>query len=164
MDFAALFSMQEKLDEHIIQKHKLQGKDLLEDKYLALLVELGELANETRCFKFWSQKSASKREKILEEYVDGIHFILSLGIEKGYRFTGTTDGLSKQKAKSLTEQFNHCFEAVVHFRQDPSEQYYRRLFLTFLQLGKMLQFNTSDIFQAYLDKNEVNFTRQAKGY
>src|SRR5690625_6269037 len=83
MDWTTLFSMQETLDKHIIDNHQLQQKDLMEEKYLALLVELGELANETRCFKFWSTKPASARKKILEEYVDGVHFILSLGIEKG---------------------------------------------------------------------------------
>lgn len=50
---------------------------------LALLVEIGELANETRCFKYWSNKPASEREVILEEYVDGLHFILSIGIDLG---------------------------------------------------------------------------------
>ena len=51
---------------------------------LALLVEIGELANETRSFKFWSVKPASEKKIILEEFVDGIHFILSLGIECGF--------------------------------------------------------------------------------
>src|SRR3954454_6608730 len=84
MDFEKLFQMQKGLDNHIEEKHRLEDEDLFSRKILALFVELGELANETRCFKFWSVKPASARSVILEEFVDGIHFILSLGIECGF--------------------------------------------------------------------------------
>ncbi len=69
----------------VLQKeHDLQPKKIVKKKkMLALLVEIGELANETRCFKYWSNKPASEREVILEEYVDGLHFILSIGIDLG---------------------------------------------------------------------------------
>ena len=83
MDLQKLFTMQEALD-HYIQTNKQVTEDVFTKKGLALLVELAELANETRCFKFWSEKGPSEREVILEEYVDSIHFLLSLGIEKGF--------------------------------------------------------------------------------
>lgn len=84
MNTITLFKMQKALDSHIESQHGLQNEDLFERKVLALLVEIGELANETRCFKFWSVKPSSERNVILEEFVDGVHFILSLGIECGY--------------------------------------------------------------------------------
>src|SRR5690625_1141477 len=144
MNWTTLFSMQRKLDDHIKTKHNLVHENLLEDKYLALLVELGELANETRCFKFWSTKPANAREQILEEYVDGIHFILSLGIEKGYRFTKKPESSSTKLTTSLTDQFNHVFRAIINFRDEASEQNYEHLFLQFLQLGRLLQFSSED--------------------
>lgn len=164
MDWDTLFAMQQKLDEHIVENHNLEHKDFLEEKYLALLVELGEFANETRCFKFWSTKSASERETILEEYVDGVHFILSLGIEKGYFFNKQPETIQIPFGKTVTEQFNDVFQAVMTFRQDSSEQNYETLLSRFLQLGKMLDFTEKDIFQAYMNKNEVNFARQEDGY
>ncbi len=81
MELKTLFTMQRELDAYI-QKSQSVKEDVFKEKGLALLVELAELANETRCFKFWSAKGPSEREVILEEYVDSIHFILSLGIEK----------------------------------------------------------------------------------
>src|SRR5690625_3451353 len=164
MNWSTLFTMQEKLDEHIVENHHLHHENLLEEKYLALLVELGELANETRCFKFWSTKQANAREKILEEYVDGIHFILSLGIDKGYRFNETLENFTTSIKTSLTEHFNDVFQAIINFRKDASKQNYEYLFINFLQLGQMLQFATEDIFRAYIDKNEVDFARQEEGY
>ena len=81
MELMNLFTMQRDLDAYI-QKNNSVIENVFQKKGLALLVELAELANETRCFKFWSTKGPSEREVILEEYVDSIHFLLSLGIEK----------------------------------------------------------------------------------
>ncbi|GGJ68484.1 dimeric dUTPase (all-alpha-NTP-PPase superfamily) [Anoxybacillus voinovskiensis] len=55
MNLRKLFEMQRQLDEYIEQKHpRKEGEDRLAKKILALQVELGELANEWRGFKFWS--------------------------------------------------------------------------------------------------------------
>jgi len=56
LNLQQLFTMQRQLDQHIEDKHELHKEDLIPRKLLALLVEIGELANETRCFKFWSVK------------------------------------------------------------------------------------------------------------
>lgn len=165
MNWEELFSMQKSLDLYIKENNKLNDKELFSHKYLALLVELGELANETRCFKFWSSKSKGNRDDILEEYVDGIHFILSLGIEKGLNFS--TEDLDKTSLKtdhSETEKFNKVFEAAVNFNSQPTQDNYHLLFKQYLQLGRLLGFHEVDIQQAYYEKNKVNYERQLQGY
>lgn len=54
MDFQPLFEKQQQLDRYIVKKKRLEDQDLLPNKILALQVELGELANEWRGFKHWS--------------------------------------------------------------------------------------------------------------
>lgn len=55
MNLKALYETQAKLDADILVKHPVQeGEDRLSKKMLALQVELGELANEIRTWKFWS--------------------------------------------------------------------------------------------------------------
>ncbi|MGG4002815.1 dUTP diphosphatase, partial [Geobacillus stearothermophilus] len=83
MNWPLFYDMQRALDERIETEHGLMEEDLFARKQLAFLVELGELANETRCFKFWSIKPPAPAERVLEEYVDGLHFLLSLGLECG---------------------------------------------------------------------------------
>lgn len=162
VNWTRLFQMQEELDTYIMDNHHLHTKkDMFEEKYLALLVELGELANETRCFKFWSTKSGNSPSVILEEYVDGVHFILSLGLEKGLTFH--SDPLD-ELAESQVGQFNKVFEACVLFKQEPTQMNYNKLFTTFLKLGHSLGFNEEDIQKAYYQKNEVNYKRQNQGY
>lgn len=161
MNWESLFTMQKQLDSYIETNHNLTNKDLFHDKYLALLVELGELANETRCFKFWSNKERSSKEIILEEYVDGIHFILSLGIEKGLRYESST---IQKTSKTETELFSIVFENSVLFKNNPIQTTYNQLFTSYLKLGLALGFEENDIRDAYLKKNEVNYERQNQGY
>ncbi|MCM3708858.1 dUTP diphosphatase [Cytobacillus firmus] len=163
MNYQQLFQMQKGLDSHIESNHGLEEEDLFDRKILALLVELGELANETRCFKFWSLKPSSPQETVLEEFVDGIHFILSLGIECG--FYGEKDfDVSVKKTVSVNDQFLSVYEAIGKFRTSRSLTDYKELMEVYLQLGEILGFNSSHIEKAYVDKNEVNFKRQAEGY
>lgn len=161
MDWNELFSMQKQLDKYIVSNHPLAGKDIFREKYLALLVELGELANETRCFKFWSTKPRNEKSIILEEYVDGVHFILSLGLDKGYGYESKTIETPKH---TESEQFNEVFEACVLFQKEPTAFNYENLFTKFLQLGDMLGFTEHDIQNAYYKKNEINYERQNQGY
>jgi dimeric dUTPase (all-alpha-NTP-PPase superfamily) len=157
-----LFSLQKELDKHILDKHELIQEDLVEKKILALLVELGELANETRSFKFWSLKPSSDRQVILEEYVDGLHFILSLGLE--LNFQAEVELTSVTPADLLTTQFHIVYEQIVAFRKNMDVNCYNALFSQFLALGDRLSFSSAEIEEAYFKKNDKNFKRQEEGY
>lgn len=155
--------MQQALDTHIEEKHQLQEKDLFSKKVLALLVEIGELANETRCFKFWSVKPSSEKEVILEEFVDGVHFILSLGIECGFHET-PFELHKKSSSLNVTDQFLTIFEMINLYKKTRSLKEYIAMFEAYLQLAELLGFTYEEIVQAYFKKNEVNYQRQRNNY
>ncbi|WP_027410204.1 dUTP diphosphatase [Anoxybacteroides tepidamans] len=161
MNIPLLYSLQRQLDERIETQHGLQQENLVDKKVLALLVELGELANETRCFKFWSVKPPASQEKILEEYVDGLHFILSLGLDCGFTFGGNR---SQKLCSSPIEQFLCVYQAVNQFYEAKSFENYEHLFAEYLYLGEQLGFSTEQIERAYTQKNEVNHERQNQNY
>lgn len=161
MNLEKLFSMQKILDEHIRNQHNLQGQSLLTKKMLALQVELGELANETRCFKFWSNKKPSEKDIILEEYVDCLHFILTIGIEINF----TDIKLEPRSLEcSITDQFVNLFIDINDFIVCSSKDHYITLFEDFLTLGNSLNFSHDDIENAYISKNTINHERQNEGY
>jgi dimeric dUTPase (all-alpha-NTP-PPase superfamily) len=163
MQLAKLFHMQKALDTHIEEKHNLQDEDLFDRKVLALLVEIGELANETRSFKFWSVKPSSDKEVILEEFVDGVHFILSLGLECG--FDAEQIDLNEQESSlNVTEQFLNVYDMISFFQKSKSLDDYIRLFESYLQLASLLGFSYEEIERAYFHKNEVNYQRQQNNY
>lgn len=133
----------------------------LKKKVLALLVEVGELANETRCFKFWSLKPASEKEVIVEEYVDGIHFILSLGLDFGITHY---EPKTLEDDKDVTSLFHQVFQSITTLKEKQTIAAYYHLFDTYLILGQQLGFTAEDIKKAYIDKNKINYDRQNQGY
>ncbi len=206
MNLQYLFEIQAGLDAHIEEEHPRQeGEDRLAKKILALQVELGELANEWRGFKFWSNDQEPRVKRLcnmcdglgarkgldanwevyqeaceycegtgksgnpfLEEYVDCLHFVLSIGLE--LKITDI-EGLEPFKAKSgLIQQFNVMFKHIsgltMHleaYKQKGYEKYYH-IFNLFIGLGEMLGFTEQQIEQAYLEKNKINHQRQESGY
>jgi dimeric dUTPase (all-alpha-NTP-PPase superfamily) len=162
MDFRELYNMQRYLDEKIVKQHGLEKKTLVQKRILALYVEIGELANETRCFKFWSLKPSNTRDKILEEYVDGIHFILSLGISLSFEKVQLK--VNEPVHTDLVQQFSTVFQAVARFDKEKKEKNFLEVFENYVILGQKLSFSFEEIVNAYKRKNEVNIERQENGY
>jgi dimeric dUTPase (all-alpha-NTP-PPase superfamily) len=182
MNLKPLFELQAKLDQHIIDKHGLHGQDLLPKKILALQVELGELANEWRGFKFWSEDQEPRtkhgyglvrpgewRNPLLEEYVDCLHFILSIGLEveaEEWDLTGLEP--FKPYENEITEHFIDVISYVNGLRNikgcDDDYDAYRCTLEIFIGLGEMLGFTWREIESAYMIKNQVNHERQENGY
>ncbi len=52
MDFTRILNMQSELDRNIEKAHGVENEDLTNRKLVALLVEIGEFANEIRPFKY----------------------------------------------------------------------------------------------------------------
>lgn len=152
--------MQAVLDEKIAQVHNVECANTRSQRILAFLVELGELANETRTFKYWSLKGPSAKDVILEEYVDGIHFLVSLAndLDLDLNFEVIND------AKSLTQQFIEVFELGGLLEQDFQATNLTKLFKQFLKVGLTLEFDQATIISGYLEKNKKNHQRQEEGY
>lgn len=199
MNLTKLFEMQRKLDERIVREKGLEGQSLLDKKILALQVELGELANEWRGFKFWSKdqeprikdykqikckwcngsgddgtgvcpdcKSSGdvykKYNPLLEEYVDCLHFILSIGLELG--FEKEQFGRNHRGFKNTTILFTKLIGISEVFLYSESHDWenYKRLMSLFFQLGEMLGFTPEQVESAYYEKNAENHRRQEVGY
>jgi dimeric dUTPase (all-alpha-NTP-PPase superfamily) len=210
MNLQKLFELQRKLDEHIEQQHPRQeGEDRLAKKILALFVELGELANEHRGFKYWSNDQEPRTEvkipcrwcsgegegyfcgheytgqkeqciycdgtgvekiqnRLLEEYVDCLHFILSIGLELEFC---DIHHLIANKESDLLYTFIDINELSVAILQHYIEGNmtaldiaYIDLFEKFVGLGEMLGFTWEQIEEEYCKKNQINHERQENGY
>ncbi|WP_027632741.1 dUTP diphosphatase [Clostridium hydrogeniformans] len=161
MNLQKLFQLQKELNDRILTEHNLDNFSISPKRILALQVELGELANETRCFKYWSTKEPSSKEVILEEFVDCLHFILTIGLDKDFC---DIDVETIDSEYSLTDQFLNLYIDLNDLVITSSKDHYVTLFEDFLSLGHTLGFTTQDIEEAYLEKNKKNHLRQDKGY
>lgn len=156
-----LIPYQSELDERIFELHDTDRPTTMQSRLLALLVEVGEFANETRCFKFWSVKGPSEKEVLAEEFGDGLHFFLSLGIDL------VDDGSDVEAIiveGSGTDRFLALYDAIVVFARNANLDTYREAFGLFFGLANSFGLSEEDIRSYYLKKNEINHTRQDQNY
>lgn len=189
MNIPKLFETQRLLNSHIDEKHPAQIKEArLTDKVLALSAELMECANEWRGFKFWSNDRAPRnkcmkcqftetphecRIPLLEEFVDCLHLIISIGLD----FNVSPDELFVPSSTKVTS--SNMFISIqrdvldLHFynKQTPTlEDLERRetlcklTFIRILELGITFGFTVEQIEAAYYSKNKINHARQDNHY
>ena len=191
-----LFEIQGGLDAHINKQKGLEGQDLLPKKLLALQVELGECANEWRGFKFWSEdqnprtKSYSHQDEghihggfysvpvydknpLLEEYVDCLHFTISIGLDLGMEPVMFVEYLeiNDNMMNGMEDKFLYVSKKVLDLYENIRDKKsafpgvdWLHLLQHFLGLGRLLGFTDEQIEAAYLNKNEENHRRQQNGY
>lgn len=161
IDLKDLYIKQAELDKTIADNHHIDYHCTHKRRTLALLVELGELANATRCFKFWSNKGPESKERILDEYADGLHFILSLGIELGVK---QTDYNVEDDSKDLTETLLASYEAITELASNNTVMDYFKAMYSYLLILYKLGYTYEEAHEAYLKKLEVNYQRQENNY
>lgn len=156
-----LIPYQEVLDQRIFRLHHTDRPSTMQSRLLALLVEIGEFANETRCFKFWSVKGPSEKAVLAEEFGDGLHFFLSLGIDLD------DDGSDVEAIVvegSGTDRFVALYDAISEFGRNANLDTYREAFGLFFGLANSFGLSDEDIREYYVKKNEKNHARQDQNY
>lgn len=156
-----MLEMQRVLNQNILEEYgdeKYTWDNLLH----ALFDELGELNHELKAKWCWWKKTQKPvdREKLLEEYVDCIHFGLCMILKR-------QGNIEQEVAQIEKYYYNHiCYDNVyLHFAQivNPSCTAVNR-FINLLCLGNSLGFTFDIIYEAYIKKNKVNHERLKEGY
>ncbi len=156
-----LYKKQRELDEEIAVNHGVSYSSTRNKRTLALLVELGEFANATRTFKYWSNKPSESKERVLDEFADGLHFLLSLGIDQGFE----VDSIEVfDDANSLTDNLLRTYELTSIFYSDQTRINYLKMFYSYLVSLFKLEFTWEEAKDAYYLKLKENHNRQATNY
>lgn len=164
VNLAPLLLEQAKLDARINREHEVTHQNTKTERFLALLVEIGELANATRAFKYWSLKPSEDRAILLDEYADGLHFFLSLALVFNIDVTTVSYRASGTSKADVVALFKKAYTTIVDFMKDETSVSYFLALKTFLTLGSALQFSSDDITAAYRAKLVVNYERQNTKY
>lgn len=157
MNLTPLFEAQAQLDARITDEPKLQ------ERCLALLVEIGEAANdEQRSWKFW-KKHNDPKGSLLEELVDCLHFILSIGnhigVPRHYHFEEPAE-----RNRNIQDAWLSMFRNAAHLAYFTKRAPWHDTFTAYVHLVYSLGFKWYDVEEAYYAKNRENFARQERGY
>ena len=147
MDIKKMLEAQKELDKANMKKGGLTEYPL-EMAQTAYRVELGELLQEWKQFKYWKlNKGEIDREKMLEEWADCMHFALSLFIQEEIE-----EDISEYCSYLETyEIIERCFN--LYFVLENT-----------LALGLKLGYTLEELEKAYWKKNKINWERIENNY
>ena len=158
-----IINLQLILDLAIAKKRKIiDNQEILIAKFLALIVEIAEFANERRSFKYWSSKPASSKKILLEEYIDGLHFIVSIANSLNLKIIDLV--VTQQKYDNLNLAFLDLLAVTLKLLAQKSLVVINQWFNIYYSIAKMCDFSDTDIFECYLNKNQINHLRQEQNY
>ncbi len=167
MNLKKMLEDQKKLDTAIFKNAGISEYPL-ENIKLALLVELGELANEDKSFKYWKKNKKTDRTKLLDEMADCLHFALSL---ENYYLKKYSDydmskydfenaiafkEMHKPTEKDITEAFLYACTSITNADKDT--------LMVIIGLGITLDISLEEMEKAYYKKHKENYKRQEEGY
>lgn len=162
VNFKDIFEAQKKLDEAFIKsiEDKEQFNDFELKKIIALLVELGEFANEIQEFKYWKKHKNINKVKVLEEYADGLHFLTSLAI----KYNINSEININIKEKNFNKQLKDVYVAFSLLFKDINTKNVYNAYSLYLGLAFIIKLNEKEIKEWYFKKNEINYKRIANNY
>lgn len=144
-----IFKINKSLDCIFMSKY---GSDAnyYEKNAIELTVEIAELANETKCFKYWSNKSCDK-EKVLEEYADAITMTLSFYTIFDYEL----EYMNHYDTDNILELFNVLLKDSTYIFDKNNKELIKNIFSNLLYLGKLLEFSDEEIYDACYKKMKI---------
>lgn len=160
-DLNNLAIKQNELDDFIKSKLTIGDDEYWTDRVIALNVELNELINEIRHFKFWSNKGPSDKTIILDEFVDCIHFALSLGNTLEAKDLIFTMGDMK---RPLSPIYFDITNKLIELSTNKDVKLFKSLLNNILEIAWHMGYDMDDVQEAYDIKNKVNYERQNSGY
>lgn len=152
---------QKTLDNYIKDRITISDEQYWSDRLIALNVELNELSNEIRFFKYWSQKPASDKSVILDEFVDCVHFSLSLA--NTVNANDLTFVMSDMK-RPLPLIYFDISKKIIELNEKLDAGLLKSLINNILEIAWFMGYDMNDIQKAYDIKNKINYERQNQGY
>ena len=151
LDLSNIYKITKQIDEQFALYYG-NDDEIVRKNRLELLVELGELANETRCFKYWSMNQTGEKEKVLEEYIDclfmALYFSNITGISLDEEFPSSLNGDIIDTFLSLNK-FASSISVV------PKKEEVKKILVELDHLAKLLNFTIEDLERVTKIKSKI---------
>ena len=160
-----MLQMQAKLDEAIMKEYGLNEINE-ENLRMAILDEVGELTHELKGNWCWWKKTQAPvdNDKVLGELVDIFHFVLSYQ----NNFNGGENGILN--SLMLERNSDNILNLLMTNEYKLSETLTDLAILNIHKMERLvaiseyLDFTIEQVYEAYCDKNKINYQRLKEGY
>lgn len=149
-NYLKYYQRNNELDKLYIDKYSKITDKYYEKNCLELIVELCELANESRCFKYWSIKPV-KKEELLEEYADCLSMLFCIFNHYNIKDINTVSmELSNDILISFNEIIRMC--TLLMNGKNVNDVFLKKIFTYLLHIGKLLNLTDDEILDACYKK------------
>lgn len=152
-DLTNIYKETKYLDDLFALKYGMKNPEIIRKNRLELLVEFGELANETRCFKYWSVKQTGEKEKVLEEYIDCLFMILYFCNITGVSLDEEFPTIDNNN--DIIKTFLNIYRCAANLDEMPNKEDIKRILAESLYLANLLGFTIDDLERKTKTKSEI---------
>lgn len=155
-----VYQKNRKLDETFEEKFNNIEPRMFEKNSIELIVEICEFANESKFFKYWSNKKVNE-EAMMEEFADVImqlfYFFNYLGIEN-IKITNI------KLSEDIIIAFNNLIKLSVEILENINENLVEDIFTSLLNIIKLLKLNEKKLIESCFKKIIKQEERLANNY
>jgi dimeric dUTPase (all-alpha-NTP-PPase superfamily) len=139
MHIANLFKIQENACNDLVIDTTLSEYKILARKHLQLHIAMSDLANETNCYKYWTNNHKVLDDNmIFNKYITCFRHLISLGLYNKYNDVEDID--IELSDYCLSDQFLNLYIDINDLMISPSKDHFITLTEDFLSLGISLGF------------------------
>lgn len=138
-----------RLDRIFMDKYLENEPEYFKKNALEFLVELGEFANETKCFKYWTIKKPN-RDDVLEEYADVITMALYFLGDLNAKFEDLPKHIEND---NILDVINYLYyEGSKMMTDEYSEEIVKDLISNVLYVGELAGISEDEMIDAIQKK------------
>ena len=153
MNIHTLLNQEKELIKNIAIDNTLSDYTLFARKHLQLHIKMSDLANETKCYKYWvGEIDSVNLENVFQKYISCFHQILFLGLDGDFEDLETVTAQSTDSC--LSDQFLNLFIDINDSIMSSSEDHFATLVEDYLTLGSCLGFSEEQIIEGLCEYNE----------
>ncbi len=166
MQLQKLFEIQAAFEKEIVSNTSIEEnvvgeENVLDIHFLALHVKIGELANLTKCYKYYHIKPNLPKHKLVIRYSDVLRYLLSLGNRHQFNMIQTADLNTQIESTDVIQVFSCIIDHMASLKKAIRNDHYveaLNLYITifsyFVHLGSLLQLTEEDI-QNHFETTQV---------
>lgn len=128
-------------------KNEVLNVQRLNQKILAFLHDLGQVAEDSRCYLFWEKDEPIDHQQLLEDYLEGLTMLMSIGYE--LRIDSIKNHSEIPSPTDIYSLFFKIYHSILKVQSHYSSEDYQNTIDDYFTLGFQLNIQIEEILNSY---------------
>ena len=127
-------------------KNEVLNVQRLNQKILAFLHDLGQVAEDSRCYLFWEKDEPIDHQQLLEDYLEGLTMLMSIGYE--LRIDSIKNHSEIPSPTDIYSLFFKIYHSILKVQSHYSSEDYQNTIDDYFTLGFQLNIQIEEILNS----------------